>query len=202
VKRYSQPGNYPVQLVVTNGAGCVSEPFTSNVVVYLQPVIDAGKSFIVPQGTPVTFNATANDSTVLKFQWSPLNGLSDPTALRPMLFPMEDQVYTLTAIGDGGCIATDELSVKVFKHVTIPNAFSPNGDQINDRWELTNLSEYEDCTVEVFNRYGQRVYYSEGYKTPWDGTYKGHLLPQATYYYIIKLKNGFAPLTGYVVILL
>ncbi|UPK71781.1 PKD domain-containing protein [Chitinophaga filiformis] len=201
VKRYSQPGNYPVQLVVANGAGCVSQPFTSNVVVYLQPVIDAGQSFIVPQGTVLTFNATANDSTVLKFRWSPPLGLSDPTALRPTLAAMEDQVYTLTAIGEGSCSAMDELSVKVFKAVKVPNAFSPNGDQVNDRWELTNLSEYADCTVEVFNRYGQRVYYSEGYKTPWDGSYKGHLLPAATYYYIIKLKNGFAPLTGYVVIL-
>ena len=201
VKRYSQPGDYPVQLVVANGAGCVSAPFTSNVVVYLQPVIDAGSSFIVPQATTVTFNATANDSTVLTFRWSPPYGLSDPAALRPTLQAMEDQVYTLTAIGQGSCTATDELSVKVFKPVKVPNAFSPNGDQMNDRWELTNLSEYADCTVEVFNRYGQRVYYSEGYRTPWDGSYKGRLLPQATYYYIIKLKNGFAPLTGYVVIL-
>jgi gliding motility-associated-like protein len=170
-------------------------------VVHLQPVIDAGSSFIVPQATTVTFNATANDSTVLTFRWSPPYGLSDPAALRPTLQAMEDQVYTLTAIGQGSCTATDELSVKVFKPVKVPNAFSPNGDQMNDRWELTNLSEYADCTVEVFNRYGQRVYYSEGYRTPWDGSYKGHLLPQATYYYIIKLKNGFAPLTGYVVIL-
>jgi len=201
VKRYTEPGDYAVQLTVTNGAGCVSAPYTGSVVVYLQPVIDAGPSFIVTQGTMVTFHATANDSTVLNFRWTPPYGLSDPTALHPTLQAMEDQLYTLTAIGEGSCTATDELSVKVFKPVTVPNAFSPNGDQMNDRWVLTNLAEYDDCTVEVFNRYGQRVYYSEGYRTPWDGTYKGHLLPQATYYYIIKLNHGFAPLTGYVVIL-
>ena len=201
VKRYAEPGDYPVQLVVANGAGCVSVPFTSNVVVYLQPVIDAGPSFIVAQGSQVRFTPTANDSTVLTFRWTPPDGLSDPNALRPVLKAMEDQVYTLTAIGEGGCIATDETAVKVFKKVSIPNVFSPNGDQINDRWVLTNLADYGECTVEVFNRYGQRVYYSEGYKTPWDGTYKGHLLPQATYYYVIKLNNGTAPMTGYVVIL-
>lgn len=201
VKRYTEPGNYPVELVVANGAGCVSVPFTSNVVVYLQPVIDAGPSFIVNQGAQVRFNPTANDSTVLSFRWTPPNGLSDPTVLRPVLKAMEDQVYTLTAIGEGGCIATDETSVKVFKAVTVPNAFSPNGDQINDRWVITNLADYAECTVEIFNRYGQRVYYSEGYKTPWDGTYKGALLPQATYYYVIRLRNGTNPLTGYVVIL-
>ncbi|HJT73543.1 MAG TPA: PKD domain-containing protein, partial [Chitinophaga sp.] len=201
VKRYTDPGEYNVQLTVVNGAGCVSTPYNSKVVVYLQPVIDAGPSFIVPQSTVITFNATANDSTVLSFRWTPETGLSDPTALRPSLVAMEDQAYTLTAIGQGSCTASDGVTVKVLKPVKVPNVFSPNGDQINDRWVITNLADYPGCTIEVFNRYGQQVYYSNGYETPWDGTYKGRLLPVATYYYIIKLKNGFAPLTGYVVIL-
>jgi gliding motility-associated-like protein len=201
VKLYSVPGEYNVQLTVTNGAGCVSAPYNSRVVVYLQPVIDAGPSFTVPQGTMITFNPTANDSTVLIFRWSPANGLSDPGALRPTLSAMEDQTYTLTATGQGSCMAADVLQVKVLKPVKVPNVFSPNGDQINDRWEIKNLADYPGSTIEVFNRYGQRVYLSHGYNTAWDGTYQGKLLPPATYYYVIKLQNGFAPLTGYVVIL-
>ncbi|MVT41166.1 PKD domain-containing protein [Chitinophaga oryziterrae] len=201
VKRYSVPGNYDVQLTVTNGAGCISDPFTGKVIVYLQPVIDAGPSFIVPQGTQVLFNPTANDSTVLTFQWSPPDGLSNAGILRPVLSAMEDQVYVLTATGLGHCTASDELSVKVFKPVKVPNVFSPNGDGINDRWEIPNLADYPGCTVEIFNRYGQRVFGSTGYATPWDGTSNGKMLPLATYYYIIKLKNGFPPLSGAVTIL-
>lgn len=201
VKRYSIPGEYDVHLTVTNGAGCVSDPFTSKVVVYLQPVIDAGPSFIVPQSTIVLFNPTANDSTVLTFQWSPPDGLSSTTVLRPTLQAMHDQVYTLTATGLGQCTATDNLTVKVFKPVKVPNVFSPNGDQINDRWEIPNLADYPGCTIEVFNRYGQRVFSSVGYNTPWDGRANGKMLPLATYYYIIKLKNGFPTLSGNVTIL-
>ncbi|SFE06436.1 gliding motility-associated C-terminal domain-containing protein [Chitinophaga sp. CF118] len=201
VKRYNMPGEYNVQLTVINGAGCVSAPFTGKVVVYLQPVIDAGPSFIVPQGTEVFFKPTANDSTVLTFQWSPPDGLSSTSVLSPKLLAMHDQVYTLTATGLGQCTATDVLTVKVFKPVKVPNVFSPNGDQINDRWEIPNLSDYPGCTVEVFNRYGQRVFNSLGYETPWDGRSNGKLLPLATYYYIIKLKNGFAPLSGSITIL-
>jgi gliding motility-associated-like protein len=114
---------------------------------------------------------------------------------------MEDQTYVLTATGLGHCTATDVLSVKVFKPVKVPNVFSPNGDQINDRWEIPNLADYPGCNVEIFNRYGQRVFSSLGYATPWDGTSNGKMLPLATYYYIIKLKNGFPPLSGNVTIL-
>jgi gliding motility-associated-like protein len=200
VKRYQLPGNYTVKLQVTNSAGCTSQSFTKQVVVYLQPVIDAGPSFVVPQGTVVQFNPTANDSTVLAFNWDPSTGLSDVKKLRPLLQAMIDETYTLTAMGEGQCTASDFLTVKILKPVNVPNAFSPNGDGIHDTWNITNLSDYPGCTVAVFNRYGQRVYNSAGYGTPWDGTVAGKPLPMATYYYVIHLKNGFAPRTGSVTI--
>ncbi|PWV50585.1 gliding motility-associated C-terminal domain-containing protein [Chitinophaga sp. S165] len=200
VKRYENPGDYNVQLIVTSNAGCVSEPFTSPVKIYLQPVVDAGPSFVVTEGTVVQFKPVVNDETGLTFRWTPVTDLSNPDVLRPQLTVMDDATYTLTATGLGGCTASDELTVKVFKPVKAPNAFSPNGDGINDTWVLTNLSDYPGCTVEIFNRNGQRVYQSTGYETPWDGTMNGHPLPLATYYYVIKLKNGFAPMTGYVVL--
>lgn len=200
-KRYQQPGNYTVKLNVTNNANCISQAATKQVVVYLQPVIDAGPSFTVPQGTVVQFNPTANDSTSLSFIWSPGTGLSDPNKLRPLLQAMVDETYTLTAIGEGQCIASDFLKVKILKPVDVPNAFSPNGDGVHDTWNITNLSDYPGCTVAIFNRYGQRVYYSVGYGTPWNGTVAGKPLPMATYYYVIHLKNGFTPLSGSITII-
>lgn len=200
-KRYQQPGNYTVQLKVTNNAGCTSQAATKQVVVYLQPVIDAGPSFTVPQGTVVQFNPTANDSTSLSFIWAPGTGLSDAGKLRPLLQAMIDETYTLTATGEGQCIASDFLKVKILKPVNVPNAFSPNGDGVHDVWNITNLSDYPGCTVAIFNRYGQRVYYSVGYGTPWDGTVAGKPLPMATYYYVIHLKNGFTPLSGSITII-
>ncbi len=200
VKRYENPGDYTVQLTVTSNGGCVSAPFTSPVKIYLQPVVDAGPSFVVTEGTVVQFKPVVNDETGLTFRWTPVTDLSNPDALRPQLTVMDDATYTLTATGLGGCTASDDLTVKVFKPVKAPNAFSPNGDGINDTWVLTNLADYPGCTIEIFNRNGQRVYQSTGYETPWDGTMNGHPLPLATYYYVIKLKNGFAPMTGYVVL--
>lgn len=200
VKRYQDPGDYTVQLVVTSNAGCVSEPFTAPVKIYLQPVVDAGPSFVVTEGTVVQFKPVVNDETGLTFRWTPVTDLTNPDVLRPQLTVMDDATYTLTATGLGGCTASDDLTVKVFKPVKAPNAFSPNGDGINDTWVLTNLADYPGCSIEIFNRNGQRVYQSTGYDMPWDGTMNGHPLPLATYYYVIKLKNGFAPMTGYVVL--
>ncbi|ACU59235.1 T9SS C-terminal target domain-containing protein [Chitinophaga pinensis] len=200
VKRYQEPGAYTVQLTVTSTAGCISEPFTAPVTVYLQPVVDAGPSFVVAEGSVVQFAPVVNNENELTFRWTPATDLSNPDILRPVLTVTADAVYTLTATGLGGCTASDDLSVKVFKEVKVPNAFSPNGDGINDTWVLTNLSDYPECSVEIFNRYGQKIFQSTGYKTAWDGTMNGHPLPLATYYYVIKIKNGSAPLTGYVVL--
>jgi len=196
VKSFTSAGSFEIKLVVTTPEGCVSDTFSKQIVVYKQPVIDAGVSFVVPLGSVIQFRPTANDSTTVNFLWSPPIGLSTPTALRPLLTVTQDQTYTLTATGGGSCEATDFLTVKVLKPVKIPNAFSPNGDGTNDTWILENLSDYPGATVDVFNRYGQQIFSSVGYSLPWDGTVKGKPLPVATYYYIIDLKNGNKPVSG------
>jgi gliding motility-associated-like protein len=195
VKQFNNAGIFDVKLTVTNAIGCVSDPVTQRVTVHLQPVIDAGRSFVVPQGTPIQFEATANSGT-LTFNWTPATSLSSGTVLKPSLTAQADQTYTLTATGDFGCTATDFLTVQILKPVKVPNVFSPNNDGIHDKWLIPNLADYPGCSVSVFNRYGQQVFFSSGYGTPWDGTMKGKSLPVGVYYYVIQLENGFKPMTG------
>jgi gliding motility-associated-like protein len=149
----------------------------------------------------VQLKPTVNDSAVVSFTWSPPINLSNPNTLRPLVNAVSDQTYTLTANGPGGCTATDQVTVKILKLVKPPNAFSPNGDGINDKWMIPNLSDYPGAYVEIFNRYGQKIFYSSGYNDPWDGKLKGTPLPVATYYYVITLKNGFEPIKGSVTII-
>ncbi len=200
VKTFSSPGSYDVTLTVTSDIGCVSEPFVRPLTVHVQPVIDAGQSFVLPQGTTVQLTATANDPT-LTFNWSPAFGLDDASLLNPTLTALADQTYTLTATGSNDCQATDFITVKILKPVKVPNVFSPNGDGIHDRWVITNLQDYPGSSVQIFNRYGQEVYRMAGSADPWDGTYRGKPLPLGTYYYVIQLENGFKPITGSVTIL-
>ena len=141
------------------------------------------------------------NSPGLTFNWSPPFGLDDPTLLNPTLTALDDQTYTLTATSSNDCTATDFITVRILKPVRIPNVFSPNGDGIHDLWVITNLADYPGCSVEVFNRYGQKIFHSSGYGQPWDGRYNGKELPVGVYYYVIKLENGFKPITGSVTIL-
>jgi gliding motility-associated-like protein len=87
-----------------------------------------------------------------------------------------------------------------FSLITIPNTFTPNGDGINDTWNITNLNTYPKTTVEILNRYGIRIFFSNNYPTSWDGSYNGVKVPEGTYYYIITGVNG-KPLTGYVAVI-
>jgi gliding motility-associated-like protein len=85
--------------------------------------------------------------------------------------------------------------------ISIPNAFTPNGDGVNDEWNIKSLIDYPQSILSVYNRYGSLVYQSKGYPKPWDGTYHGSQVPVGTYYYIIDLKNGTSKLSGYVTVL-
>jgi gliding motility-associated-like protein len=200
-KIYTRPGNFKVALVVQNTQGCTSDTAFKNIVVYLQPVIDAGPSYVVPEGTTVLLNANANSSS-LTFAWSSPTGavVSNPAILKPTYIANSDATFVIKATGDGNCAATDTVKVKILRPIHIPNAFSPNGDGIHDTWSILNLQDYPNAVVEVFNRYGQPVYRSFGYTTAWDGKMNGKELPVGTYYYVIEPKSGFAKVTGFVVI--
>jgi gliding motility-associated-like protein len=78
----------------------------------------------------------------------------------------------------------------------IPNTFTPNNDGVNDLWVIKNIENYPGALVQIFNRYGQRVFESKGYSQPFDGKYGGSLLPPGVYYYIINLNSNCSLLSG------
>jgi len=83
----------------------------------------------------------------------------------------------------------------------IHNAFSPNGDLINDVWNIGNINSYPSMEITIYNRWGQTVWKSgKGYPVPWDGRSNGVELPMDSYHYIIDCHNGTKPVTGTVTI--
>jgi gliding motility-associated-like protein len=82
-----------------------------------------------------------------------------------------------------------------------PNTFTPNGDGINDTWEVKYLDQYEGCVVEIYSTTGQLLFRDTGYTKPWNATYRGQAVPAGTYYYVIDPKNGRKKIAGYVTIL-
>jgi gliding motility-associated-like protein len=83
----------------------------------------------------------------------------------------------------------------------IHDAFSPNGDLVNDVWNIGNSELYPDMVVTIYNRWGQSVWKSaKGYPVPWDGKSNGADLPVDSYHYVIDLHNAGKPLVGSVTI--
>lgn len=157
--------------------------------------VHAGNDKKILEGQGTVLEGVAGDD--VDFFWSPAEGLDNPYKLNPIASPKNDMTYTLNAVSKVGCgSASDQVFVKVYKSVIVPNSFSPNGDGINDFWNITAIETYANSKVKIMNRYGQPVFESSGYEKPWNGKYKNEDLPAGVYYYIINLNTELKPLTG------
>jgi len=111
--------------------------------------------------------------------------------------------YKITVTDLNGCIAKDSVKVDPINEtcLVLPKAFSPNGDLINDVWNIGMKELYPKMEVKIFNRWGESVWRSEkGYPIPWDGKSNGAQLPIDSYHYVIDLHNGSRPIIGNVTI--
>jgi gliding motility-associated-like protein len=185
-----------------NSANCriVSEAIP--IAVNKKPAADAGPDVFIEEGESIILDGKA-EGTNLRYSWSPTFSLDKPDNLNPLAYPTETTPYTLTVISDDGCnkIAQDQVTVRVLKKVGTPTAFTPNADQVNDLWKIAALETYPDAIVTIFNRYGKRVFKSQGYTEAWDGNYEGKPLPVGVYYYFIDLKVRSRVLKGSVSII-
>lgn len=166
------------------------------------PTADAGLNVTIDEGHAVELNGKAEGKD-LRYTWTPSTYLDNPNILNPTVSPTEDITYTLTVMSDDGCnkIAQDAVSIRVLKKLVVPNAFTPNGDLVNDNWRIAALNTYPEASITIFNRYGQTVYKSMGYDREWDGTFDGKSLPVGVYYYIIDLKTERPVMKGSVSII-
>jgi len=127
---------------------------------------------------------------------------SDGSAGRDILEIVEGNfVVTVTDLNE--CTLKDSVNVRPQNEtcLIIPNAFSPNGDLINDLWNIGLIELYPEAEIKVFNRWGGTVWRSEkGYPHPWDGRSNGSRLPIDSYHYIIDLGQKRKPIIGNVTI--
>jgi len=196
----------------------ITPPLTSNTIYYVQAVSE--NECVSVSRTPVRITVTSitadagRDTTIVQGQtmglqarggsqyiWTPAEGLNNSTIPNPVARPDRTTTYTVTVTTEDGCTDTDEITITVTPRIIVLNTFSPNRDGVNETWEIQNIENYPEATVEIFNRWGSQVFKSEDTYQPWDGTYKGSVLPLGAYYYIIRLNKDERPLTGSVTII-
>jgi len=190
------PGNYTYVLTVTNGQ-CVS---TDTVVatILAVPAVDAGTEQIIYVEGTVVLGGDPAGTPGSAFQWQPDSLVDHAQNPNPSAFVNTTTWFMLTVTGSDGCVNTDSVRITVVPQVKVPSGFSPNGDGHNDVWELDFDALFPAMDVNVFNRWGEPLFHSIGYKVPWDGRYDGKLVPAGTYYYTIELHDPRYPdpLTG------
>ena len=147
--------------------------------------VSAGSYVNIPFGGTTQLQGTGG----ITYSWSPPDGLSDPNISNPIARPLETTNYTLTATSAEGCRFFSSVIVNVIDSIFVPNTFTPNGDGINDTWQINLIDNFPKANIKVFDRWGQRVFNTIGYPASkrWDGTYNGRKLPASTYYYTISL---------------
>jgi gliding motility-associated-like protein len=183
-------------------AGSCGIALQISIVVNPLPGLTMEPDTTIAPGTTTILNPSVTGN-IVTYKWTPTTGLSDATVKNPVASPSVTTVYTLNITDDKGCEASGTTKVTVqgsTSNILVPNAFSPNGDGINDTWVITNLSNYPGATVDVYDRYGHSVFHSENNSKNWDGTYNGKPVPMATYYYIIDPKNNQKKMSGSVTV--
>ncbi len=188
---------------VTPAGGCGTATATGTITVNPALIANAGNPVTIVSGTSTQLNGSASTAGAA-YLWTASGPLalvapSTATQLNPFVAPVQTTTYMLTVTDPLGiCPAAGPSSVVVTvvtSCINVRNAFTPNGDGINDKWFVYDQSfclANDGVSVNVFNRYGSKVYESQNYKNTWDGNYKGKPVPDGTYYAIInfKLANG------------
>ena len=169
------------------------------VVVYPLPVSDAGKDIFVQAGESGLIGASPVGNLI--YTWQPPTGLDAPGMSVTQVTPLQNTEYVLTVTDENGCTNEDNVIVNISYKILIPDAFTPDGDGINETWELRGISSYPNTEVTIFNRWGSVIFYSKGYSTAFNGKYNDQLLPPGTYPYIIKIDSTKPQITGSVMLI-
>lgn len=149
---------------------------------------------IVTQDTLIflgnTVDITSSNTCANTFDWSPQQGVSDISDPNTSITPDETTVYSLF-FNQGDCIASDSIRISVInpaeldcEQLFMANAFTPNGDSHNDTYGISNPFALEEfVSIEILDRWGGRVFFSDDAFGQWDGTFQGNQLAPGVYLY-------------------
>jgi gliding motility-associated-like protein len=196
---------------IDNGAcGTTSDQVTLFVYDHTVPPANAGPDQQFCQDVSTTFLQAVPASSTASGFWTLFSGggnIAEPTDPATPVFNLPlGENWFVWILDNGECGTTADTMLVLIKDcltLTIPDAFSPNGDGVNDTYVIRNLENYPDNRLQVFNRWGNKVLDRSPYNNDWDGTSQygavwGEKLPESTYYYILDLGNGSDAYTGFI----
>jgi gliding motility-associated-like protein len=153
-----------------------------------------------------------SSADITQWQWTPSAGLDNAGSANPVASPRQTTTYTCIASNGGGCVARDQVTIRVIcknTNVFIPNTFSPNRDGMNDIFYPRGTGLFNIKSFRVFNRWGQLIFerYNVAPNTAsegWNGTYNGKDVQTDVYVYMMEVvcENGsIIPVKGNITLL-
>ena len=183
----SVPEGEEVWVFTASRLGCIRTD-SVQVTGWSLPVPDAGVDQVIPEGGTAGIGGEADPDLV--YGWEPELDVVSPTlaaTATEALFAATE--FVLTATSAEGCTGSDTVFVDVLLELDIPSGFTPNGDGINDRWNLGGLDQYPSAEITLFNRWGDVLLTFGSTDGVWDGTLNGIPVPVGTYYYHIRVNE-------------
>jgi gliding motility-associated-like protein len=180
--------NSKFQVTVTDSNHCTDSATTNVWVQHPLKLSLRDTSIIIGE----TFTPDISDPTILNYLWEPAESVSCITCPNPDLFPLNTTAYSISITDTTNCFTTKHpfnLSVIKKYSIDVPDAFTPNGDGINDLIFVKGWGIKELVYFKVFNRLGQLIYESSDLNQGWNGTYKGVIQPIETYTYLVEVRT-------------
>ena len=187
---YNSFGAKQIMLRVTNGTCSDSSIATVNLDNELKAAFNISLPIVCPQDK-VTFT-DASSGRITSWSWDFNNGLASTLQSPQLAFPPvaqdQDQNVRLVVRNDHNCFDTAYQWVKVLSncYISVPSAFTPNGDSRNDYLYVLNAYKAADLHFKIFNRYGQLVFATTDPAKKWDGTVNGSPQPSGTYVWTLN----------------
>jgi gliding motility-associated-like protein len=187
-KFFGPVGDHKIVITATTPiAGCSNK---DSMIIHVVPPFDF--QWVTPVDTTIRYGDQIqlnSESEAIMWIWDPITYLSDPLAKDPYATPLQDMDYTLIGINQYGCKDTADVKIKVTydSYSGMPNAFSPNGDGLNDVFKIENMRFDKLTEFKIFNRWGRQIFDTNIPSKGWDGNINGKPAAADVYYYSIKI---------------
>ncbi len=174
---------------------CFKDTVSVTVTVNPLPSVNAGADVVVTGGTPYALEPVYSND-VVSYSWLPANDLSCSNCPSPMTTPTADRDYIITVKNAYQCAAADTVKVVTEcgeSHIYIPNAFTPNGDALNNTFTIRGSGVKLVSSFTIFNRWGELVFEKKNFLpgdagSAWNGKLRGMNVPAGSYVYLASFQ--------------